>query len=78
MLLSLIVCSSYPLLFGLICLIVCHRIFLLKNRESDKLLDKIPGPRPRYPIIGNLDIFRIRDVPLNQCKCFEQKILMAL
>ena len=36
-----------------------------KTTTSDEWLNEIPGPVPKFPLIGNLDIFRIKGVPLN-------------
>ncbi|XP_054156278.1 cytochrome P450 4C1-like [Oppia nitens] len=52
-----------------ICLLIISVIYFYykhKNRYRDSCLATIPGPRPRYPLIGNLDLFSIPGVPYNK------------
>ncbi|CAG2115281.1 unnamed protein product [Medioppia subpectinata] len=38
-----------------------------KNKRTQDLLALIPGPKAKYPLMGNIDLFRHKGVPLNEC-----------
>ncbi|XP_054156240.1 cytochrome P450 4V2-like [Oppia nitens] len=62
-------------IFSVIIIIIIYFYYKLKNLYRDRCLSTIPGPRHRYPFIGNLDLFRIPGVPRNE---IIYKILLSL
>ncbi|XP_054157968.1 cytochrome P450 4C1-like [Oppia nitens] len=64
---SIVVFLTYLSTISLTIFLVLYVYFKYKNRYRDKCLASIPGPEPRYPLIGNIDLFRIPGVPLNEC-----------
>jgi hypothetical protein len=41
---------------------------IIKNKNSNKFIERIPGPKSRYPFLGNLDLFWYKNVPFTQSK----------
>lgn len=64
---------SYPTILAFMSFVAIYCYYRVTNKEANGVTDiqRIPGPRNKYPIIGNIDLFRIKGVPLNQCKIFE-------
>ncbi|XP_054156249.1 cytochrome P450 4C1-like [Oppia nitens] len=60
---SIVVFCQYLLAICLAMISVIYLYYKHKNRYRDSCLAKIPGPQPRYPLIGNLDLFCISGLP---------------
>ena len=54
------------IIFLLLTIAIC--IIYFKKKLSSNDLDRIPGPKSKYPFIGNLDLFKIKGVPITHCK----------
>ena len=65
---SIVVALGYPTIYGLLSVLALYLFYKMTNKEAEDVMNKIPGPKSKYPLIGNIDLFRIKGVPLNQCK----------
>ena len=52
----------------IILLFLTITVFLIYIKKNKNDLDRIPGPKQKYPLIGNLDLFKLKGVPIIQCK----------
>ena len=51
----------------IILLFLSITVFLIYIKMNKNDLDRIPGLKSKYPLIGNLNLFKLKGVPITQC-----------
>ena len=63
---AIVVALGYTTIYGLLFVLALYLFYKMTNKQAEDVMHKIPGPKSKYPLIGNIDMFRIKGVPLNQ------------